>query len=100
MSHPSSSTGFSAMEGAMKKTILRITLLLLLGSAAFAQKLLIEADTQEGQMLQQIDAEQNEAKKQGLLEQFSKAFPNHEAMTWVLGQIQSYQVTQKNWDRV
>ena len=83
----------------MKSFLLRISLLLLVSTAAFSQKLLIETDTQEGQLLQQIDDEANEVKKQALLEQFAKTFPNHEAMPWVLSQTQARYITQKNWDK-
>jgi len=82
------------------KTIARVTLLLLLSIAAFGQKLLIETDTQEGQLLQQIDNETNEVKRVASLEQFAKLFPNHEAMTWVLGQLQAQYLSNKQWDKV
>jgi tetratricopeptide (TPR) repeat protein len=74
-------------------------LLMLISSMAFPQKLLIEVDTQEGQFLQQIDNEKNETKKIAMLEQFAKAFPNHEAATWVLGQLQSAYVSTKQYDK-
>src|SRR5581483_11525481 len=90
--------------GLFKRAMVRSSLLLVLMLTVVytvrAQKLTVESDTYEGQLLQQVDAEQSDAKKQELLERFAKSFPNHEAMPWVLTQIQSYQVTQKNWDRV
>lgn len=84
----------------MSTLFVRVTLLLLMSIAAFGQKLLIETDTQEGQILQQIDNETNEVKRVALLEQFAKLFPNHEAMTWVLGQLQTQYLNQKDWDKV
>jgi hypothetical protein len=66
----------------------------------FGQKLLIEVDTQEGQMLQQIDSEKNAVKKFSLLEQFAAQFPNHEAATWVLSHIQQHHLENKNYDKV
>jgi tetratricopeptide (TPR) repeat protein len=68
-------------------------------AAAFSQKLVIEVDTQEGQLLQQIDAEANSTKKLALLEGFAKSFPNHEAITWVLGQMQSSYVAMGRFDK-
>ena len=84
----------------MSTIFVRVTLLLLMSIAAFGQKLLIETDTQEGQILQQIDNETNDVKRLALLEQFAKLFPNHEAMTWVLGQLQTQYLNQKEWDKV
>jgi tetratricopeptide (TPR) repeat protein len=78
----------------------RAVLFLLIGTAAFSQKLLIEVDTQEGQLLQQIDTETTAAKKLALLEQFAKSFPNHEAINWVLGQIQLSYVASGQNERV
>jgi tetratricopeptide (TPR) repeat protein len=90
--------------GLFKRAMVRSSLLLVLMLTVVytvrAQKLTVESDTYEGQLLQQVDAEQSDAKKQELLERFAKSFPNHEAMPWVLTQIQSYQVAQKNWERV
>lgn len=83
----------------MKCLFCRAVLVLLISMAGYAQKLLIETDTAEGQLLQQIDAEANQAKKLAMLEQFAKTFPNHEAMNWVLSNLQSAYVGQKNYDR-
>jgi hypothetical protein len=68
--------------------------------AAFSQKLVIELQTQEGQLLQTIDAEQNAEIKVALLEDFAKRFPNHEAATWVLSHLQSHHLSVKEFDRV
>lgn len=81
--------------------ILLVVLLSALSSATvFGQKLLIEIDTQEGQMLQQIDNEKDASKKFSLLEQFAAQFPNHEAATWVLSHIQQHHLENKNYDKV
>ena len=61
---------------------------------------MIEVDTQEGQLLQQIDAEKDAAKKFRLLETFAKHFPNHEAVTWVLSHIQPHYLETKDYDKV
>src|SRR3954451_16227727 len=84
----------------MIKVIRRAVFFLWIGTAAFSQKLLIEVDTQEGQLLQQIDNETTDAKKLAMLEQFSKLFPNHEAINWVLGQMQLAYVSNAQYDKV
>jgi len=84
----------------MFKVIRRALIVLLIGTVAFSQKLVIEVDTQEGQLLQQIDAEQSAAKKQAMLEQFAKLFHNHEAINWVLGQLQLSYGADGKFDRV
>lgn len=84
----------------MIKFIHRALILLMIGTAAFSQKLVIEVDTQEGQLLQQIDSEASVAKKQAMLEQFASLFQNHEAINWVLGQLQVSYVTDGRFDRV
>jgi len=84
----------------MNSVIRRVFLLLLIATAAFSQKLVIEVDTQEGQLLQHIDAEASAAKKQAMLEQFASLFPNHEAITWVLGQLQLSYGADSKFDRV
>src|SRR5947199_5424981 len=90
----------SPTEVFMKKVLRAAVLSLLVCVLAPAQKLFVESDTQEGQLLQQIDLEENAAKKLALLETFSKQYPNHEAMSWVLGQLQSSYLGQKDYDKV
>jgi hypothetical protein len=81
--------------------ILRIALfVVLISMAASAQKLMVESDTIEGILLQQIDSEQDPDKQLVLLEKFAKDFPNHEAITWVLAHLQSVALKNKNFDRV
>jgi hypothetical protein len=81
--------------------ILRIALIaVLISMAASAQKLMVESDTIEGILLQQIDAEQDADKQLVLLEKFAKEFPNHEAVTWVFSHLQSNALKSKNFDRV
>ncbi|HET8548371.1 MAG TPA: hypothetical protein VFL57_10225, partial [Bryobacteraceae bacterium] len=81
--------------------VLRIALVaVLISMAASAQKLMVESDTIEGLLLQQIDAEQNPDKQLVMLEKFAKDYPNHEAITWVLSHLQSAALKNKNFDRV
>lgn len=84
----------------MSRILVLVVLSALSSATAFGQKLLIEIDTQEGMILQQIDNEKDAAKKFALLEQFAKQFPNHEAATWVLSNIQQHHLENKNFDKV
>ena len=57
---------------------------LVLGTAAAQRhRIGISADTPEGALLQQIEQENDEAKKLGLLEQFAEKYPRHEGAAWV-----------------
>lgn len=84
----------------MTNLIRRAVLILLFGTVAFSQKLVIEVDTQEGHLLQQIDAEATAPKKLAMLEDFAKTFPNHEAINWVLGQLQLSYAASGQFDKV
>ena len=84
----------------MMTLVIRMLLLALLCTAAFGQRLLVESDTIEGQLLQQIDAEQDAAKRLPLLERFAKEYPNHEAVTWVLAHLQAHAFQTKDYTRV
>jgi len=84
----------------MGTLILRLALLAALCLSASAQRLFVESDTVEGQLLQQIDAEQSEQKKVALLEKFATEFPNHEAVTWVLSHLQAAALEAKDYDKV
>jgi tetratricopeptide (TPR) repeat protein len=88
------------MRTNLNRFLLLPALAIVLASAASAQRLMIETDTQEGMLLQQVDAEQNPAKRSALLEQFAKTFPNHEAVVWVLGQLQAVYLEAKQYDKV
>jgi hypothetical protein len=77
-----------------------LMLALLLPTAMYSQRLLVESDTLEGQLLQLIDQEKDQTVKLKLLEEFAKKFPNHEAITWVLSHLQSHQLETKNYERV
>jgi hypothetical protein len=80
--------------------LLFVVLLTALSATALGQKLVIEIDTEEGQILQEIDKEKDEAAKLRMLETFAKRFPNHEAVTWVLYHLQQHYLAAKQFDRV
>lgn len=68
----------------MRLSIL-LTALLAVTSIAPAQRhsITINAETPEGQLLQQAGQEADDAKKLGLLEQFAAKYPKHEGILWV-----------------
>jgi hypothetical protein len=84
----------------MSRIPLWIAFTAIFSASTFGQKLVIEIDTQEGMMLQQIDSEKESGKKFALLEQFAKQFPNHEAATWVLSHIQTHHLEKQEYDKV
>ena len=57
--------------------------LLALPLAAQRHKVSINAETPEGQLLQQIGQEEDAAKKAALAEQFVSQHPKHESIAWV-----------------
>ncbi len=71
------------------KRITLLSALLLAAVAAAAQKrdFVINTETPEGQLLQQIGLEEDPAQKALLLEQFAQQYPKHEAIGWVLAQL-------------
>jgi tetratricopeptide (TPR) repeat protein len=72
----------------MKTTAAIAALLLAVGTAAAQRhKITINAETPEGQLLQQIGQESDDAKKIGLLEQFAAQYPKHEGAAWVYEQL-------------
>jgi tetratricopeptide (TPR) repeat protein len=72
----------------MRTWALALALLIIAGSAAGQRhELTIDTGTPEGQMLQQIGQEADEAKKLALMEQFATQYPKHEAMAWVYSQM-------------
>ncbi|MCC6860745.1 MAG: hypothetical protein IT158_19410 [Bryobacterales bacterium] len=79
----------------------RLILLIAIAAAAFGQraKLVVNAETPEGQLLQQIGQESEEAKKTGLLEQFAAKYPTHESAGWVYGQLQNAYLKANQFDK-
>jgi len=76
--------------------------LLLLSAAAFAQcfKLAeVNAEKPEGQLLQQIGQEQDQAKRLLLMEKFVTENPKHEAAGWVYEQMQAAYIKAGDMDK-
>ncbi len=74
--------------------------LLALPAAAQRAKIDINAETPEGQLLQQIGTADDAAKKLALLEEFAAKFPKHEGIPWVYGQLQPAYLKAQQYDKV
>src|SRR5579864_841722 len=87
----------------MKSCFLALVLLML---PAFAQdqkqRFVINVGTPEGQMLQAIGQETDDAKKLVLMQDFLAKYPKHEGASWVSGQLQAVYLAQKppDYDKV
>ncbi|MBK5290344.1 MAG: hypothetical protein JJE04_01450 [Acidobacteriia bacterium] len=81
---------------------LSIALVSLLAIPAAAQrgKIDINAETPEGQLLQQIGTADDAAKKLALLEEFAAKYPKHEGLGWVYGQLQPVYLKAQQYDKV
>ncbi len=66
--------------------------------AAFAQpashKLVINIESPEGQLLQQIALQTEEPRKLALMEEFVSKYPKYEGVAWVYGQLQPLYIKQ------
>lgn len=71
----------------MKTWVLVLALMLVAAAAAQRRQIIINAETPEGQILQQIGQEADDAKKLALMEQFVAQYPKHEAAAWVYSQM-------------
>ncbi len=60
----------------------------------------IDAGTPEGQMLQQIGTESDEAKKLAMLEDFAAKYPKHEGTAWVYEQMMAAYAKNGQYDKV
>ncbi|HYP13104.1 MAG TPA: hypothetical protein VEQ63_04210 [Bryobacteraceae bacterium] len=98
--NPSDAKALIRREVASLRPLVLLVALLTSFAAAYSQKLEVEMDTLEGQALQKIDAEMDPAKKLTLMQAFAKEFPNHEAVTWVLGRMQATYLEAKQYEKV
>ncbi len=71
----------------MRFWALFVALVVPISLAAQRHKLTINAETPEGQLLQQIGLEEDPANKLALLEKFTAQYPTHEAAAWVYAQM-------------
>lgn len=84
------------------RTTLILFAVLLAGMPLLAQrhKLTINAETPEGQLLQQIGQEADAAKKTALMEEFTQKHATHEGMGWVLEQLVAAHLKANQFDKV
>jgi len=58
-----------------------------------------DPDSPEGQFLELIGLQTDEAKKSALMEKFAEEFPKHPAVSWAYEQIQNSALRAGQWDR-
>jgi tetratricopeptide (TPR) repeat protein len=77
------------------------TVFIFLCQQALAQRYTATADpdTPEGQFLELIGLQSDDAKKLALVEQFVNRFPKHQAVSWAYEQLQSAALQAGQWDR-
>jgi hypothetical protein len=78
-----------------------IAIVLIAAAALMAQRheLTINAETPEGQALQQIGQEADAQKKAALMEEFAQKNPKHEGTPWVLEQLVSHHLKASDFDK-
>src|SRR5579863_4241364 len=64
------------------------------------QNVVINPGTPEGQILQNLGQETDDARKVTLGEDFLSKYPKHEAAGWVAAQVESGLLAQKDYDKV
>lgn len=62
-------------------------------------KLVINAETPEGQLLQQIGQENDAAKKTALMEDYVQKYPKHDGVGWVLDQLLTSYIASSSFDK-
>lgn len=84
----------------MKLRLIAIAFMLCAAAAAQSRhKLVINAQTPEGSLLQQIGQESDPAKKRALIEEFLSKYPKHEGVSWAEGQAQETYLKANEYDR-
>ncbi|HXA07440.1 MAG TPA: hypothetical protein VNY30_21495 [Bryobacteraceae bacterium] len=79
--------------------IVLLALLLAAGALAQRHKVNINTETPEGQALQQIGQESDEAKKLAACEKFTQDYPKSENLPWVYGEMQPLYVKANQPDK-
>ncbi len=69
-------------------------------SAQEKQNFVINVGTPEGQILQSLGQETDDARKISLSEDFLAKYPKHEAAGWVASQLEGALLADKNYDKV
>lgn len=88
----------------MRSYVAALALLFLPGvfslKAQEKQNFTINVGTPEGQLLQSLTQETDDARKISMGEEFLSKYPKHEAAGWVSAQLESALLAQKNYDKV
>jgi hypothetical protein len=88
----------------MKSYVAGLVLLFLPGvfslRAQEKQNFTINVGTPEGQLLQSLGQETDDAKKISLAQEFLSKYPKHEAAGWVSAQLETSLLAQKDYDKV
>ena len=82
----------------MKRSV-AILALFIVPLLAQRQNFTINVGTPEGQQLQAIGQEPDQAKKVTLMEDFLSKYPKHEGAPWVAGQLETIYLQQKDYDK-
>jgi len=83
----------------MKRYLVTLVLLILPAVAQQRQNFTINVGTPEGQLLQNIGQEADEAKKVAMMQEFLEKYPKHEGAGWVCVQLQAVYLGQKAYDK-
>lgn len=79
--------------------IVAVALLSAMALTAQRRELTINAETPEGQVLQQIGQEADAAKKAALMEEFAQKYPKHDGTPWVLEQLLAHHLKTPDFDK-
>src|SRR6266481_10142044 len=90
---------FRPFGGGKPMRILLLALLLAAGALAQRHKVNINTETPEGQALQQIGQESDEAKKLAACEKFTQDYPKSENLAWVYAEMQPLYVKANQPDK-
>ena len=83
----------------MKSCLVAIVFLVLPVFAQQRQNFVINVGTPEGQILQSIGQETDDAKKIALMEEFMEKYPKHEGAGWVAAQLVTAYTKDKQYDK-
>ena len=83
----------------MKRYLVSLVLLVLPAIAQQRQNFVINVGTPEGQLLQNIAQEPDDAKKTAMMQEFLEKYPKHEGAGWVCFQLQTLYLNQKAYDK-
>src|SRR5437764_12447626 len=81
------------------KTCVFLMLLALAANCQQRHKLVVNSNTDEGKLLEQIEQQTDDSKKQALMEEFIAKYPKHEGAAWVYGQLQPIYTKQNQFDK-